>query len=351
MPMNPGWEVYSACELARAARVPAARVRELIETGAIRAFDGEYVTHAVALDAVRRLLPDAARDSEPSVPLRPLLGPLAHGTRRRGLPLTISSATHALLIGGIVLATSGHANSFDTMDVPTDPEPVRLVYLTTPGPGGGGGGGGRREPTPPPRAEREGASVVSSPVPARELPAPIEPAPAPEPPPVLESEPMPPVVAPVVAVEGDQQDRAGILEEARRRPESHGPGEGGGAGDGRGTGVGEGDGSGIGPGSGGGVGGGPFRPGSGILPPRLLREVKPDYTEAARRAGIEGDVVLEIVVRRDGSVGPMRVIRSLPHGLDRQAMAAVRQWRFEPATRLGSPVDVIVEVAVEFQQR
>ena len=69
----------------------------------------------------------------------------------------------------------------------------------------------------------------------------------------------------------------------------------------RDTGVGEGDGAGIGPGSGGGTGGGPYRPGSGIEPPRLLQEVKADYTEEARRAGITGDVVLEIVVRRDGA--------------------------------------------------
>ena len=86
-------------------------------------------------------------------------------------------------------------------------------------------------------------------------------------------------------------------------------------------------------------------------PPRLLREVKADYTEQARRAGITGDVVLEIVVRRDGSVGDVRVLKGLGGGLNDRAVQAVRQWRFAPATRLGSPVDVVVEVAVEFKLR
>ena len=99
------------------------------------------------------------------------------------------------------------------------------------------------------------------------------------------------------------------------------------------------------------MGGGPYRPGSGISPPRILAEVKADYTEDARRRNVEGEVVMEIVVRRDGSVSDIKLISGLPSGLNDRAMAAVRQWRFSPATRLGQPVDVIVEVAVEFKLR
>jgi TonB family protein len=142
-----------------------------------------------------------------------------------------------------------------------------------------------------------------------------------------------------------------VLEQTTAEAESHGPGKGGGAGTGSGTGLGSGDGSGVGPGSGGGTGGGPYRPGSGIEPPRLLREVKADYTEDARQRSISGEVVLEIVVRRDGSVGDVRILRGLGGGLNDRAVQAVRQWRFAPATRLGSPVDVIVEVGVEFRLR
>jgi TonB family protein len=79
--------------------------------------------------------------------------------------------------------------------------------------------------------------------------------------------------------------------------------------------------------------------------------VKPDYTEDARRRGLEGEVVLEIVVRRDGRVGEVRVIKGLGGGLDQQAVQAVRRWTFVSATRKGRPVDVIVEVAVEFTLR
>jgi TonB family protein len=115
--------------------------------------------------------------------------------------------------------------------------------------------------------------------------------------------------------------------------------------------MGDGQGSGIGPGTGGGTGGGPFRPGSGITPPQLLREVKAGYTDEARRRGVEGDVVLEVVVRSDGNVGDVKILHSLGAGLDQKAVEAVRQWKFSPARRMGAPVDVIVEVSVNFKQR
>ena len=79
--------------------------------------------------------------------------------------------------------------------------------------------------------------------------------------------------------------------------------------------------------------------------------MRPDYSEDARRRGIEGDVVLEIVVRADGGVGDVKVLHGLGGGLDQRAIDAVRQWRFSPARRFGTPVDVMVEVAVEFKLR
>ena len=79
--------------------------------------------------------------------------------------------------------------------------------------------------------------------------------------------------------------------------------------------------------------------------------MKADYTEEARRRNLVGEVVLEIVVRRDGSVGEIKVLRGLGAGLDERALQAVRQWRFSPAHRHGAPVDVLVEVAVAFRLR
>jgi protein TonB len=184
-------------------------------------------------------------------------------------------------------------------------------------------------------------------------PVTIQPAPKPvePPPPAPAPEPLPQVVAPVATAPADTRDRAGALNDPPLESDSHGPGSGSGVGTGQGTGIGEGTGSGIGPGSGGGTGGGPYRPGSGITPPAILREVKPDYTEEARRRGLAGDVVLEIIVRADGNVGTVKLLQGLGSGLDQRAIEAVRQWRFSPARRFGTPVDVIVEVAVEFKLR
>jgi TonB family protein len=237
--------------------------------------------------------------------------------------------------------------------IDADNEPLSFVFLASPGPGGGGGGGGLKQPAPPPKALREGPRKTSSPLPRREPPKPIvaEVAPPePEPPP-LAAEPLPALVAPIVAAPADRETRIGALEQTTAQDDSHGPGADGGVGTGAGTGIGEGDGPGVGPGSGGGIGGGPYRPGSGIEAPRLLREVKADYTDEARRANLEGEVLLEIVVKRDGTVGDPRVVRSLGRGLDQRAVQAVRQWRFDPARRHGTPVDVIVEVSVEFRLR
>ena len=64
-----------------------------------------------------------------------------------------------------------------------------------------------------------------------------------------------------------------------------------------------------------------------------------------------GEVELEIVVRRDGSVGDVKILRGLGGGLNERAVQAVRQWRFAPAQRQGAVVDVVVEVAVEFRLR
>jgi protein TonB len=189
-------------------------------------------------------------------------------------------------------------------------------------------------------ARREGRAKVSSPIPKRETP----PAPAPpEPEPQTPPEPLPPVEAPVVPVAADPETTPGVVEETPPAPPTRGEGEGGGAGAGEGTGLGAGDGA--------GVGGGPYRPGSGIEPPSLLHEVKPDYTEEARRRGVEGDVVMEIVVEANGRVGQVRVLQGLGYGLDERAIAAVRQWRFSPATRRGAAVSVMVEVAMEFKLR
>jgi periplasmic protein TonB len=345
------YDSFSPAEIAQAAGVGE---DEVVSLGGYRR--RERIPHAEAL-RIGRMLVLRSRGVTSPAPASALFGLFSNshpGGRKTGVPLVLSSTVHAgLLALAIFLATfdlTPRAAALRPDDHRADP--MRLVFIATPGPGGGGGGGGLLQKAPPPKALREGARRISSPIPERRAPKPLRPIPAPpEPVPVLETRPVPQVVAPVVAAPADMRTRAGVLEQTTVDTVSRGSGSGGGAGTGTGSGIGEGEGSGIGPGSGGGTGGGPYRPGSGIEPPRLLREVKADYTEDARRRSVSGDVVLEIVVRRDGSVGDIRIMHGLPGGLNDRAVDAVRQWRFTPARRQGVAVDVVVEVAVEFKLR
>lgn len=354
-------DVYTLDEVARAAHVPPRAVEELLASSEYRLFDG-FLAPGDALALGHRLRTAALIEPVASTPLfsdRPDTSDFAK--RESRLPALVSSSVHAVVVGLILWATAGTGATAGT----TQPlEPARLVFLMTPGPGGGGGGGGTRAPKPAPKLERQGPprprlavpKVTPDPVltTAKQVVEPPKPTPAVTPQPAPKApEPVPSqtLIAPVAESAADQRNRAGVIDKPVGVVESQGQGIGGGAGSGQGTGNGEGLGSGIGEGSGGGTGGGPFRPGSGIEPPRLLREVKAEYTEDARRRNIRGDVVLEIVVRSDGNVGDVRVLQGLGGGLESRAVAAVRQWKFAPATRRGQPVDVLVEVAVEFTLR
>jgi len=351
MPALSSGDLYSAREIALAAGVPETHVASLM--GGVR-----YIRRDAAVRIGREVIRQARRSPAPPANGRGLFTifadrPVAIGSKR---VFALSSTVHAGILAFCVFVASFNlaprAASLKADEQPLDP--MRLVFVATPGPGGGGGGGGLLQKAPPPKALREGNRKISSPMPVRREPKPIEPVPEPRPappPPPLVAETLPAVVAPIITAPADTRNRVGVLQQSPSEADSHGPGKGGGAGTGTGTGLGEGEGSGVGPGSGGGTGGGPYRPGSGIEPPRLLREVRADYTEDARQRGLAGDVVLEIVVRRDGSVGDVKILQGLGGGLNERAVQAVRQWRFAPARRQGAPVDVIVEVAVEFKLR
>lgn len=84
--------------------------------------------------------------------------------------------------------------------------------------------------------------------------------------------------------------------------------------------------------------------------PRLLAETTPQYTGAAQGQQIQGEVWLDAVVRPDGTVGDIRVTKSLDmkYGLDVAAIVAAKQWRFAPGTRDGEPVAVQVGIALDF---
>ena len=94
-----------------------------------------------------------------------------------------------------------------------------------------------------------------------------------------------------------------------------------------------------------------FQIGELTAPPTILFKVDPQYSEEARKAQYQGTVVLEAIVRSDGTVEILRVVRSLGFGLDDKAIEAVRQWRFRPGTRNGEPVDVTLTIEVNFNLR
>jgi TonB family protein len=95
---------------------------------------------------------------------------------------------------------------------------------------------------------------------------------------------------------------------------------------------------------------GAVRPGNGVTIPRLIKNVRPQYTAEAMRAKIQGSVLVECVVNTDGTVSDARVIRSLDatFGLDQEAIKAAKQWLFAPGTRNGEPVPVMVSIELTF---
>ncbi len=257
-----------------------------------------------------------------------------------------SFATH-IVLGLLILfgVRFGGATAVSPALLPEQPN-TNIIWLSQPGPGGGGGGGGNRMKEPPRQAEMPGKDKITVPVskpPKMEMQEVKK-----------EPDPVAQLNIPAKSLAAAQDSLPGAIEAPQGPPTlSQGSGSGGGAGTGTGSGVGPGTGSGLGPGSGGGTGGGVYRPGNGVTLPRVLHEERPQYTSDAMRAKVQGTVLLECVVRPDGSVGDVQVIRSLDptFGLDQQAVTAARKWRFAPGTRLGEPVAVLITIELTFTLR
>ena len=207
-----------------------------------------------------------------------------------------------------------------------------FVFLPIEGPGGGGGGGDK---TPEPPRKVEIAATKKDPI-----SVPTQPTPVPEPP---KDPPAEPMTLPFQQMSAAEMTLPGSVNPSNTTSR----------GSGTGSGAGPGTGSGIGPGYGGGFGGGAYRPGSGITLPSVVREVKPAYTADAMRAKVQGSVWLECIVMPDGTVGDVKVTRSLDpiFGLDQEAIKAAKQWRFRPGMRQGEPVPVIITIELTFTLR
>lgn len=265
-------------------------------------------------------------------------------SKRLGGAVGVSIATHIVVFVGLMIAAAIlPASPIGSLQ----PNVIKdIVWLARPGPGGGGGGGGNKSPEPPQRAELPGKQKITVPV---QKPVALE-----NPKPKDEPTPEQQLVIPAKTLASASQTLPGVLEGLPAPPGgSQGIGTGGGAGTGTGSGVGEGTGSGLGPGWGGGTGGGPYRPGNGVTEPRLVRDVKPQYTSDAMRAKIQGVVWLECIVQPDGSVAQVNVVKSLDpvFGLDQEAVKAAKQWKFVPGLRNGQPVPVYITIEMTFTLR
>jgi protein TonB len=214
----------------------------------------------------------------------------------------------------------------------------RFVFTKPTGEGSGRQGGGDRSPDPVAllRARGMDARSVVAAAPAS-LAAPDTIAPERDPAPVL----------PVVAMGADDLARLGALDGVPGLPsDARGPGDSG-------IGTRPGPDRGLGDGPGVGVGEGPYGVGNGVTGPQLIHRTPPQYSPEAMRAKVQGVAVLSGVVGVDGTLHDIRVVRSLDaaFGLDREAIACVKQWRFRPGMRQGKPVAVYVTIEVAFTLR
>jgi len=234
--------------------------------------------------------------------------------------MAVSVAVHA--VGTLALLLL-----FQSSDAGREPDPVaqhqplRMVWIPDPRPPARGGGARPLERKP---------TTAASPAVVRPQPDPIavEPktiAPEPEPQVVVETT-APSASAPA---SGDNDSRSASAKD--------------------GDGLGPGAGPQTGPGHGGFI----YGVGNGVTAPVPLRRPPPAYTAEAMRARLQGVVVLNCVVQPDGTCSDIRVTRSLDalFGLDQQAIASARQWRFRPGVRLGEPVPVHVTLEIAFSIR
>jgi len=291
----------------------------------------------------------AVLDLDPFAPRTPRL------PHRRLGALTQLAASTALHLTLVVIAAVIATFSAPGIDVRRaeaiigqGPDIRHIVFVSRelPRPGRGGGGGGNQRPDPIRSAQGVGVDPITLRVRKEPLPTgPVTTASAP----VEDVPPLPSIVLDAKPLASGLFNQSGLPTGGVMSGTSTGPGSGGGVGTGSGTGVGSGRGPGFGPGSGGGTGGGIYRAGGAVSAPRLIKEVKPNYTTVALSKRIQGTVVLEIVVTRDGCASNIRIVRSLDRdGLDEEAVAAVAQWQFEPGRLGATPVDVLVRIELDF---
>lgn len=94
---------------------------------------------------------------------------------------------------------------------------------------------------------------------------------------------------------------------------------------------------------------GPIYVGGDVKPPERIFDPQPQYTEIARKARVQGVVIVQAIIDKQGNVTNVKVLKGLSMGLDDEAVKAIKKWQFKPATLNGKPVDVYYNLTVNFR--
>lgn len=94
---------------------------------------------------------------------------------------------------------------------------------------------------------------------------------------------------------------------------------------------------------------GPIQVGGDVTKPEKVSAPDPQYTEIARKARIQGVVIVQAIIDKEGNVINVKVLKGLPMGLTEEAVSAIKNWKFKPATLNGKPVDVYFNLTVNFR--
>jgi len=281
---------------------------------------------------------------------------------RLGRRLTGSAGIHLVIIAfGVTVFYYSVPEMADSRLVAMVPSYLMDFPIVGGDEGGGGGGGGKGEKEPPNKGDVPPA--VETQLSPPEINPPVVPDKVEDPVPDL---PDPSLTIPTIQAPIDFPAKLNMKYGDLLAPSptgSSGPGRGGGIGTGVGSGVGSGSGPGFGPGSGGGFGGGhgggvgsgegPYIMGSGgVTDPVILTQTLPHYTNDAIRAKVQGIVLLQGIIRRNGMVTDVSVIRGLGYGLDAEAISCVmKEWKFRAGLVNGRPVDVLATIEITFNLR
>lgn len=253
------------------------------------------------------------------------------------IAFVMHGAIIALVLWFTMLAHTHPILPMKTMVVPLTIQPYIPVTAPAPKPMGGGGGGGAHQVVQASKGHLPPIEKVQ--VVAPQILRIDHPKLAAQPSIVMPNE---------VHIPDNNLPNVGSLQSPQIALASQGGGSGSGFGEGSGGGIGIGSGGGVGSGSGGGYGGGIMSVGGGVAAPELLHSVRPEFTDEARQAKLEGVVSIQLIVDAYGNPENIQIIRHLGMGLDRKAIEAVQQYKFKPAMYQGRPVPVRLKVDVEF---